>query len=187
MNKSKDNILSKIRAVKRTEIPLPTIGKFAHPADLKKTFCEAILSNKGEILTEEGFMEIMASADFPKRYSPIEAYRKFNTLELPQDPHALNDLDLAIVQGQFGVAENGAIWFEEEDLIHRVLPFITDHLIVILSLDNLLGNMHAAYERMDNNHSGFGVFIAGPSKTADIEQSLVIGAQGARSLKVVLV
>ncbi|HSJ68730.1 MAG TPA: LUD domain-containing protein, partial [Anditalea sp.] len=90
-------------------------------------------------------------------------------------------------EGQFGVAENGAIWLDEEDLEFRILPFITEHLVIVLDKSKLVGNMHQAYARIGNTPSGFGLFTAGPSKTADIEQSLVIGAHGAKSLKVVLV
>jgi L-lactate dehydrogenase complex protein LldG len=47
--------------------------------------------------------------------------------------------------------------------------------------------MHQAYEQISSADYGFGVFLAGPSKTADIEQSLVLGAHGARGLVVFLV
>jgi L-lactate dehydrogenase complex protein LldG len=47
--------------------------------------------------------------------------------------------------------------------------------------------MHQAYERLQGREYNFGVFIAGPSKTADIEQSLVLGAHGARTMTVFLV
>ncbi len=69
----------------------------------------------------------------------------------------------------------------------RVLPFITQHLVVLLDESSLVGNMTEAYQKIDIDQDGFGVFIAGPSKTADIEQSLVIGAQGARSFMVIIV
>jgi len=90
------------------------------------------------------------------------------------------------LNGHFGVAENAAIWFYEEDLALRVLPFITQNLAVVLPEDQIVANMHEAYEIL-TPQTGYGVFIAGPSKTADIEQSLVIGAHGSRSMTVFIV
>ena len=103
------------------------------------------------------------------------------------DPHALENVDLAILRAHFGVAENGACWITEDRMIERALPFITQHLALILRRDAMVADMHAAYERIGGmGDYGFATFIAGPSKTADIEQSLVLGAHGPRSLIVFL-
>jgi L-lactate dehydrogenase complex protein LldG len=100
------------------------------------------------------------------------------------DPHDLEMLNLAIIKGDFGVAENAAIWVSEKHLPHRVLPMITQYLAIVIHKSDIITNMHRAYERVRVNETGFGTFISGPSKTADIEQSLVIGAHGARGLVV---
>lgn len=100
------------------------------------------------------------------------------------EPHELETLNLAIIEGDFGVAENAAIWVSEKHLPHRVLPMITQYLAIVIYKKDLVTNMHRAYERVKVNETGFGTFISGPSKTADIEQSLVIGAHGARGLVV---
>jgi L-lactate dehydrogenase complex protein LldG len=92
--------------------------------------------------------------------------------------HVFSNSDVVVIQGQMGVAENGAIWIDDKDMRIRKLPFVTGHLVLVLQKEDILEDMHKAYERIDLGHTGFGVFIAGPSKTADIEQSLVIGAHG---------
>jgi len=101
---------------------------------------------------------------------------------LSQDPHLLEDVKIALIQGQFGVAENGAIWVTDENLGDRALPFITENIAFVLDKNNLVPTMHAAYDRIGISEHHFGTFIAGPSKTADIEQALVIGAHGPKSM-----
>lgn len=104
-----------------------------------------------------------------------------------QQPHQLKSIDLAILKGEFGVAENGAIWINDTSLKYRVICFIAQQLVLIINKKDIVENMHHAYTQVSFQDSGFGCFIAGPSKTADIEQSLVIGAHGARGLTVYIV
>jgi L-lactate dehydrogenase complex protein LldG len=97
------------------------------------------------------------------------------------DPHALDGIHTAIFPARFGVCENGAVWLDETELgPHRVLPFIAEHLFIVLRASDLVPTLHQAYDRIATIGTGFGLFLAGPSKTADIEQCLVIGAHGAR-------
>ena len=103
---------------------------------------------------------------------------------LEDDPHQLENIEWAILPGAFAVAENGAIWVTEADICIRVLPFICQHLAVVLSKTDLVHNMHQAYEKIGTDEYNFGLFIAGPSKTADIEQSLVLGAHGPKTMTV---
>ncbi len=103
------------------------------------------------------------------------------------DPHHLENVDFAVLRGELAVAENGAVWITDEHLRHRVLFFLCQHLALVVPLRDLVPHMHAAYERISVGAKQFGAFISGPSKTADIEQSLVIGAHGPRSHIVILV
>ncbi|MDB5126684.1 LUD domain-containing protein [Mucilaginibacter sp.] len=102
-------------------------------------------------------------------------------------PHSLQDVEIAVLKAHFGVAENGAVWLTEELMGNRVLPFICQHLMIALYMKDIVANMHKAYERIGSNSYGFGAFIAGPSKTADIEQSLVMGAHGPKTMTVFLI
>jgi L-lactate dehydrogenase complex protein LldG len=111
-------------------------------------------------------------------------------------PHALADVDVAILPGEFAVAENAAVWVTDRNVPLRVIYFLCQHLVLVVPAGEIVDNMHAAYDRLTStdrnggsafNTPMFGAFIAGPSKTADIEQSLVIGAHGPRSLTVFLV
>jgi L-lactate dehydrogenase complex protein LldG len=102
------------------------------------------------------------------------------------DPHQLEDIDFAVLPGHFAVAENGAVWVSDKGVPDRVIYFIAQHVALVVHASEIVHNMHQAYERLRFEGPGFGCFVSGPSKTADIEQSLVIGAHGARSLTVFL-
>jgi L-lactate dehydrogenase complex protein LldG len=101
-----------------------------------------------------------------------------------QDAHELENLDFVVYPGQLAVAENGAVWLSDRDLRHRVCFFITQFLVLVVRREQIVHNMHQAYALAKPPQPGFGLFLAGPSKTADIEQSLVIGAHGCRELQV---
>lgn len=108
----------------------------------------------------------------------------FNPDEL-EDPRDLAGTDVAIVRGAFGVVENGAVWIPRA-FRHKAMLFIPEALVILLDRKQIVCNMHEAYAREDFDTYDFGSFIAGPSKTADIEQALVIGAHGARDVTVIL-
>lgn len=184
---SREKILTAIRGVSSESKSLPEIPDFRLSGDLEEVFRQSILGNKGEVLTKDEFERWLPSAHFSKVISLSSHFTNHSTITLPDDPHELEDLELAILDGQFGVAENGAIWLEDANLGLRAMPFITEHLVIVLDRNKLAETMHQGYDLIGNAKSGFGLFIAGPSKTADIEQSLVIGAHGAKSLRVVLV
>jgi L-lactate dehydrogenase complex protein LldG len=102
------------------------------------------------------------------------------------DPHSLQDAELILIKAHFGVAENSALWVTDEIMGQRVSAFIPQYLAIVVNKKDIVAKMHQAYDRIGNQEYGFGTFIAGPSKTADIEQSLVLGAHGARGLTVFL-
>jgi len=97
------------------------------------------------------------------------------------DPHDLAEVELAVLPGAFAVAETGAVWVAAGELPHRGIFVVAEHLALVVRADAVVNDMHEAYARIRFEGPGFGVFIAGPSKTADIEQALVIGAHGPRS------
>ncbi len=108
-------------------------------------------------------------------------------LSTMDDPHTMENVDFAVLRGHFAVAENAAIWVTDDTVKHRVLYFIPQHISIVVPASQIVNNMHEAYARITIGQHPFAGFISGPSKTADIEQSLVIGAHGARSLTVYLV
>jgi L-lactate dehydrogenase complex protein LldG len=99
----------------------------------------------------------------------------------------LNGTDVGIIRGKFGVAENGCIWIPQA-MKEKAVCFISENLIILLPKSQIVNNMHEAYRRIefDETYDGYGTFISGPSKTADIAQVLVMGAQAARSVTILL-
>ena len=190
---SRAEILATVKQNKPTLVPLPEIdfNDLIAYDDLVAQFISVVEKIGGKVLlfaTEEDLTKNINS-------TPTENY-DINTLNMSEAEklslskvHAL-DLErvhTAYFRGKLGVAENGSIWLDEEVMVNRVLPIICEHLVLVLNKNLIVPTMHHAYQKIDVSKTGYGTFLAGPSKTADIEQSLVIGAHGPRSLRVCLI
>ena len=115
--------------------------------------------------------------------SGIDASLNPDTVAEAQD---LNGTDVGVVNGEVGVAENACVWVPQT-MKEKSVCFISENLVIILHKSSIVDNMHDAYKAIQMTDYGFGCFISGPSKTADIEQSLVMGAQAARSVTIILI
>ena len=191
---SRESILNKIKNNQPTSVnELPSLSFLGlDKIDVIDTY-KTVLKGIG------GFCEEVSSLDEIKAYIathyPTDK-RKITTLPefadiaetnwTNDDPHSLQNVELAIVKAHFGVAENSALWVTDAILGQRVSPFIPQYLAIIVNKKDIVPFMQQAYEHIGDLDYGFGTFIAGPSKTADIEQSLVLGAHGARGLTVFL-
>lgn len=188
---AREEILNAIKTNKPTPVELPAIDidkviYYDDPVFQFKTVLQSIggnaveLSNfdslKNELVTKKEAGEFVVNR--------IEELGTIDNTISSLSAEELSTVEIAYLKGTLGVAENGSVWLYESQMGNRLLPFICQHLVLLIDKKNIVATMHQAYQQVNTAKEGFGVFLAGPSKTADIEQSLVIGAHGARSLVV---
>ena len=192
---SREAILKAIKEGKvRNENALPEVN-IVHTTydDLDAKFATTLASVGGNAVQLES---MTAVSEYIKEHykeatvivSTLKEIQGTKELGATDDPHTLKDVDLAIIKGEFAVAENGAVWVKEADARHRALYFIAQKLMIVVPKGEVVHSMHEAYTKVSFDAKDiFGIFISGPSKTADIEQSLVIGAHGATEACVVFI
>jgi len=191
---SKDLILNKIRESNSTEeVPLPNIAEFGITFENKIEKFQEVIQTVGGVGLESENKDLDALItelypDVKLISSNVEACTLGNFEPNEKDnPYELKKLDLAVIKGEFAVAENGSVWLKNPNNRHRVLYFIAQNIVIIINKNDIVNNMHEAYEKINIEEAGYGTFVSGPSKTADIEQSLVIGAHGPKSGYVIFV
>ena len=191
---SREAILQKIKQNQPKEVnELPNLEP------LKESNLEALEQYKtvlksigGDFVEVSNYTEIITFVkehfDTKKRIlTTLPELSEIANLDWTNDnPHSLKDAELMLVKAHFGVSENSALWVTDDVMGQRVSTFIPQYLAIVVNKKDIVAKMHQAYDRIGNQEYGFGTFIAGPSKTADIEQSLVLGAHGARGLTVFL-
>ena len=190
---NKEDLLAKIRANIHTTYDMPSFDdmKGVQYADPLKQFVEMSKTVGGKVVELEKGQDInevikncypdtkVIASNLPE---VTIANRNPDTVAEAND---LNGTDVGVVRGVFGVAENGCIWIPQT-MKQKAVCFISEYLVILLDRKQIVNNMHEAYQRVEFNSYGYGCFISGPSKTADIAQALVMGAQAARGVTVVL-
>ena len=190
---SRDTILAKVRRNEpQQKVQLPEIPTFAgYDSDRVSCFQSTLERMGGRAFTLSSAAEIQAKVTslFPDAKiicSTVPEFQGTRTITNQSDPRELEDVDVGIVRAQFGVAETSSVWLADTDFVVNALAFLPQHLVVLLDSNEMVGNIHDAYGRIDFGKTPYGCFVTGPSATADIEGVLIHGAQGVRSLTVLL-
>jgi len=192
---SKEDILKKYRANIRQQFDMPDlsdINAITYPDPLLQfmNMTKSVGGNAIEVESGRDINELICelypdAKEIASNLPEITiATRNPDTVGRARD---LNGTDVGVIRGKFGVAENGCIWIPQQ-MKEKAVCFISENLIILLPKSQIVNNMHEAYKRIefDKTYDGYGTFISGPSKTADIAQVLVMGAQAARSVTVLL-
>jgi L-lactate dehydrogenase complex protein LldG len=188
---SRDDILARIRRNQPAPRPLPEVPTFdAAAGSLLERFKAAVIRMGGKWVgpPADDNLDALTRQLFPEAKvicSATPEVQGNRALDGARSPAELNDVDVGVVRAVFGVAETGSVWLTDAQFKVNTLGFLSQHLIVLLDPARILANMHHAYRERAHFDARYGVFMTGPSATADIEGILIHGAQGIRSLTIV--
>jgi L-lactate dehydrogenase complex protein LldG len=189
---SRNDFIAKIRAAQPAGRPRPEVPLFdTPPGERLERFRTALAAMGGTVIEATSLDAVRAllverfSADavIASAVPGIDGNRPLSPDTLPV---SMQDVDVGIVRGRFGVAETGSVWFSEDEYIVNSIGYLVQHLIVLLDPATIVDGLQNAYRRDDFKSARYAVLVTGPSATADIEGVLIRGAQGVRSLTVVL-
>ena len=195
---AKENILSRLRENTRETYDMPDLSQLK-PVTYNDPVAEFI--TKTTTTAGAKLIEMKAGEDLNDVIRKAYPDAKVIASNLPGVEASLNPdtvaeaqelerADVGVVRGEIGVAENACIWVPQA-MKERAVCFASEQLVIVLCRDQIVSNMHEAYQHIADSQEyfrqyKFGTFISGPSKTADIESALVYGAQAARGVTVVL-
>lgn len=190
---SREFILANVRRHQPPAADLPALPRFERPAlDLPVAFANALERMGGRVAAPAGNQSLDAciAGLFPQAgviCSATPQVRGTKDLAAVEDPRELRDVDVGVVRAAFGVAETGSVALGERELHVNALGFLSQHLVVLLDPAAIVADLADAYRQPWFREVRYGALLTGPSATADIEGVLVRGAQGIRSLTVIMV
>ena len=191
---SRDEIIARVRRSQPAARPLPEVPAFddAVTGSPLESFQTALVRMGGKLVDApaDGNLDALVRRLFPDAKVICSATSEVTgtrALERVRAPAELHDVDVGVVRAVYGVAETGSVWLTEAQFKVNTLGFLAQHLVVLLDPSRIVVNLHHAYRKRVQFDTRYGVFMTGPSATADIEGVLIHGAQGIRTLTVITV
>ena len=136
---SKEEILARIRQNTGTRYEKPDIAamkRLAYPDKIEQ-FCAVSRAVGGTavVLGEGEDVNAVIRRNYPDAMRiasvlPDISCATFNPDNL-DDPKELDGTDVAVIKGEIGVAENGAIWIPQE-VKYKALYFISERLVILI-------------------------------------------------------
>ena len=203
ISSSKEKILKKVREALSNPVPLPfpksegSKGVFPPPEkELDMLFAEEFIKLSGKFafcLDEEDAKNqiqiLLAQQKWTKIFSREKELSVFFDPLLNSD--LLHDCDAAITTCHYLVARTGAILLSSVQENGRTASVYAPVHICIAYSDQLVFDTRDALnlmkEKFGNKLPSSMTFAAGPSRTADIEKTLVIGIHGPKEVYVFLI
>lgn len=190
MSDAKNAMLSRIRAGRPLDCPLPEVPMFPYPGDPVESFISHLagfdgraveFASRGDALE---WLKAQPEMDAAKTriYSSVkDVPGNFGDLSA-NDLRGASEVGTFVTEGILGVGEMGAIWVTDESLGQPVCAFLARRIFILLDSANIIGGLHEAYAKIKLGENRFGSFFSGPSATADIEAVHITGAQGPLAL-----
>ncbi len=215
MSAAREQVLARIRsALGRGELGKAQLAELReriarHPRQIEPAFSEPPQQRFRQKLeaAEASFVALDTLAEVAaevERYLDASAAPKrlvtsgdelLRALEWPESIElrvwpAKGDDKVSLTAAHCGIAETGSLLLVSGEQNPTSLNFLPDYHIVVLRADQLLLRMEDAWDSLRASFTQMPRtvnFISGPSKTADVEQTVEYGAHGPRYLHVILV
>jgi L-lactate dehydrogenase complex protein LldG len=205
---SKEKVLKKIRdaLLEKTDPPYPIIdmeGSLYQPLTepLDVTFAEELVKVSGKFCfceSEDEFSTFLESyileKDWPVMYCYDEQLQKLlrqGGIPFESDPEKFEDVKLGITRCEYLIARLGTVMVSSAISPGRRMSVFPEIHIVVGYSSQLVADLKDAFKEIKKKYEpefpSVISLITGPSRTADIEKTLVMGAHGPKELYVFLI
>jgi L-lactate dehydrogenase complex protein LldG len=203
---SKEKLLKKIRKalLEKRDNPYPNLeDQPLYPAEgelLEVVFAEQFTAVSGQFVfceDEVQFIESLLNLAEERKWHKIYCWEPALQDILTRYEFPFFETDKDFDQAQAGltlcealIARNGSIFLSNSNMAGRRLSIYPPVHIVLAYTSQLVGDLKDAFQMVKNRYGkmlpSMLTTVTGPSRTADIEKTLVLGAHGPQELFVFL-
>ncbi len=202
MSEAKDNILRKIRSSKKqanlwNKVSEPLSDDFFTKDDLDivNTFKKSLKKIDGKlfIANNQTELEHLISHTFSDQYVICTDYslqKKLEQLDIPFSKSIDKSKNpLGFISCEFLIARLGSVLTSSNLNSGRQLNIFPEHQVIFATKEQLVYDINEAIEGIKKKYTSLPSMISfatGPSRTADIEKTLILGAHGPKLLTIIL-